>query len=181
MVTLLSSVIIGFIIGCCLRYIHMSPRQKYYVGFPGEILMNMLKMIILPLIVSSLVSSMASLDGQFAGRIGLRTFIYYMCTSVIASIIGIILVLTIRPGSRDREEISSAGEDSINPLDALLDMIRWAKFAKLYMILAFVTQHIPHLHLLVYFNFKSEWYALSKEWLLKLRDRGSPWTRVYER
>lgn len=124
MVILLSSVFIGFILGSCLRYIPMSPIQKHYLGFPGDLLMNMLKMIILPLVISSLVSSMASLNSNFVGRIGLHTLIYYICTSIIATIIGIVLVLTIKPGSGDREMTSSAGADSINPLDAFLDMIR---------------------------------------------------------
>ena len=45
-------------------------RQKlFYLRFPGDLLINMQKMMILPLVVSSMVSSLASLKGKASGKV----------------------------------------------------------------------------------------------------------------
>jgi Na+/H+-dicarboxylate symporter len=67
----------------------------------------MLKMLILPLIVSSMISAVGSLDLSVSGRIGTRAIVYYMSTAV-SAILGIILVLTIHFQVRDQKIPSSA-------------------------------------------------------------------------
>lgn len=52
----LGGVVVGCIIGFSARAGHPSDRAIEFIGFPGEILMSMLKMVILPLIAASLVS-----------------------------------------------------------------------------------------------------------------------------
>lgn len=52
-----SGVFLGSIAGMLLRHISpLPPDVIMIIGFPGEILMRMLKMLILPLVVSSLVT-----------------------------------------------------------------------------------------------------------------------------
>ena len=46
----------GFVVGFALRVSHLSEDTITFISFPGDILMRMLKMLILPLIVSSLIS-----------------------------------------------------------------------------------------------------------------------------
>ncbi|VDP86222.1 unnamed protein product [Schistosoma mattheei] len=51
------AVILGMTIGLLVKiYASPSPRTIYLLSFPGELLMNMLKMLIIPLIVSSLIA-----------------------------------------------------------------------------------------------------------------------------
>ena len=50
------SVVLGAFLGFVLRSTNPSPQTIMLISFPGEILMNMLKLMILPLIVSSLIS-----------------------------------------------------------------------------------------------------------------------------
>ena len=73
------AVIIGVCLGIGLRQIWSKDekRKLHYLRFPGDLLMNMLKMMIIPLIVSSLISSLAFLDAKASGRMGLRAIIYY--------------------------------------------------------------------------------------------------------
>jgi solute carrier family 1 (high affinity glutamate transporter) protein 2 len=83
-------------------------------------------MLILPLIVSSIISSLAQLDAQSSGKMGVRALIYYLATTLIAAIIGIILVLTIRPGSRGNQvEIKPDSKSAEGrTIDTVLDLFR---------------------------------------------------------
>lgn len=56
LVLTLLSVVVGIIFGFIARSANPSPRVIEFIGFPGEILMSMLKMTILPLIAASLIS-----------------------------------------------------------------------------------------------------------------------------
>ncbi len=63
------------------------------------IFMGALKMIIAPLILASIVAGVTSLPNMSElGAIGWKTMVYYACTTTIAVIIGLVAVLTIRPG-----------------------------------------------------------------------------------
>jgi solute carrier family 1 (high affinity glutamate transporter) protein 2 len=52
------SVFAGVGIGLLVRTTNPSPYVVTWIGFPGEIFMNMLKMMILPLIAASLISGL---------------------------------------------------------------------------------------------------------------------------
>uniref|UniRef100_A0A8P4KGW1 Amino acid transporter n=1 Tax=Dicentrarchus labrax TaxID=13489 RepID=A0A8P4KGW1_DICLA len=121
------SVLLGISLGVVVReYASLSHLHKQYFGFPGEILMRMLKLVILPLIISSMITGVAALDSEVSGKIGLRAVIYYFSTTIIAVILGIILVMTIKPGvSQTAEHIDRAGTTpNVTTVDTLLDLLR---------------------------------------------------------
>ncbi|PWA20820.1 hypothetical protein CCH79_00007175, partial [Gambusia affinis] len=121
-----ASVALGVILGFALRPHNLSMREIKYFSFPGELLMRMLKMLVLPLIVSSLVTGISSLDRRASGKMGVRAVVYYMVTTLIAVFIGIVIVMIIRPGkgSRDSPAVKSGNIESIQATDAFLDLIR---------------------------------------------------------
>lgn len=133
LVLIIVGVIIGFIIGAVVNTPVNNIRSPEWkataimlIGFPGQLFMNMLKLLILPLIVASLITALATLDSKATGKIGRRTVIYYLATMLIAVLIGIILVVSIRPGERSRPE-SKNKEPLSRPyrgLDSLLDLLR---------------------------------------------------------
>ncbi|KAK6187713.1 hypothetical protein SNE40_005677 [Patella caerulea] len=96
------------------------------VSFPGDMLMRMLKMLILPLIVSSMITGLASLDANSSGRMGLYAVVYYFATTFMAIILGIILVVSIHPGTFTimDNETDLVDEAPVSSLDAFLDLIR---------------------------------------------------------
>ncbi|CAH2294032.1 excitatory amino acid transporter 3 [Pelobates cultripes] len=121
------SVVLGIGLGLLVReYGKLSNLDKTYFAFPGEILMRMLKLIILPLIVSSMITGVAALDSSVSGKIGLRAVVYYFCTTVIAVILGIVLVVSIRPGvSQNADDIDRTGSTpEVTTVDAMLDLLR---------------------------------------------------------
>lgn len=72
---------------------------KTWIAPFGTIFMNMIKMIIVPLVFSSLVMGVCSLgDIKKIGRIGAKTMAYYLGTTAFAIILGIVLALIIQPG-----------------------------------------------------------------------------------
>ncbi|XP_065097903.1 excitatory amino acid transporter 4 isoform X2 [Paramisgurnus dabryanus] len=121
-----AAVVLGVLLGFALRPHNLSIREVKYFSFPGELLMRMLQMLVLPLIVSSLVTGISSLDSKASGKMGIRAIIYYMVTTFIAVFIGIILVIIIKPGkgSRDRPMTSSGSIEPVQAADAFLDLIR---------------------------------------------------------
>ncbi len=69
------------------------------VSWLGDIFLRALKMLIIPLVVSSLISGITNLgSGQNIGRLGLKTMSYYLITSLLAILTGLVLVNLIRPG-----------------------------------------------------------------------------------
>ena len=121
------SMVGGICAGIGLRKVWAPTEQKklFYFNFPGELLFNMLKMLILPLVVSSLISSLASLDTKASGKIGLRAVVYYFCSTFLAVLLGILLVLTIKPGVYKQHDIHDKNlSNEVSPVDAFLDLIR---------------------------------------------------------
>ena len=65
----------------------------------GDIFLRALKMVIIPLIFSSIISGVTSMgSGKNLGRLGLKTISYYITTSTLAIITGLFLVNLIKPG-----------------------------------------------------------------------------------
>ena len=65
----------------------------------GVIYMRLLKMVIVPLVFTSIVTGVAGIgDSKSLGRLGGKTFGYYLLTSMAAILVGLILTNIIRPG-----------------------------------------------------------------------------------
>uniref|UniRef100_W5JXF7 Amino acid transporter n=1 Tax=Astyanax mexicanus TaxID=7994 RepID=W5JXF7_ASTMX len=121
----IAAVVVGIMLGFALRPYRMSYREVKYFSFPGELLMRMLQMLVLPLLVSSLITGMAALDSRASGKMGMRAVIYYMTTTFIAVFIGIIMVLIIHPGKGSKDEFTQQQKiEHVSPADAFLDLIR---------------------------------------------------------
>uniref|UniRef100_A0A8C6X048 Amino acid transporter n=1 Tax=Neogobius melanostomus TaxID=47308 RepID=A0A8C6X048_9GOBI len=119
------AVVAGCVLGFFLRTLNLSTQAKIYFSFPGELLMRMLKMLILPLITSSLMSGLSAMDTKASGRLGVLTITYYLWTTFIAVIVGIILVLIIHPGTGSEKDNHHAHHGPVmTSADALLDLIR---------------------------------------------------------
>lgn len=71
----------------------------YLVTWMGDLFLRALKMIIIPLILTSIVSGVTSIgDAQNLGRLGLKTITYYISTSLFAIVTGLVFVNLIQPG-----------------------------------------------------------------------------------
>lgn len=107
----------------------------------GQLFLNGLKMIVVPLIVSSIICGVASAGvGENIGRLGGKTLSFYMLSSLLAILMGLVLVNITQPGIVDGqpaydllnlsspEEIAStldkvSGRDASDLTDVLLRML----------------------------------------------------------
>jgi Na+/H+-dicarboxylate symporter len=83
----------------------------------------MLKCLIIPLIVPSLIASIGQLDLRVSGKIGSRAVLYYMTTTFLAVTLGILLTISIRPGIANSDEVLEKMESTKGTTtDTLLDL-----------------------------------------------------------
>jgi Na+/H+-dicarboxylate symporter len=93
------ALVIGVVFGFLSRQFHFEDFVITKVSLLGAIFLRALRMIIVPLIVSSIVSGVTSIGtAQSLGRMGLKTFTYYISTSLLAILTGLFLVNLIQPG-----------------------------------------------------------------------------------
>ncbi|XP_078481749.1 excitatory amino acid transporter-like [Ciona intestinalis] len=121
----IAGVLLGIALGCTLREMSLSDEAIILVKFPGEMLMRMLKMLIIPIIVTSVITGLSNLDLKKSGRMGAHAIAYYVATTTLAVILGVVLVSIIQPGNQKRFSLNNATEQRvISTLDTFLDLIR---------------------------------------------------------
>ena len=90
---ILIAIVLGVVVGILLG------EKVVHIKIVGDMFIRLLKAIIIPLIFASMVTGIVSLgDIGKLGRIGLKTFIYYMATTTLAVGVGLILVNLMKPG-----------------------------------------------------------------------------------
>ncbi|ANZ44757.1 dicarboxylate/amino acid:cation symporter [Cloacibacillus porcorum] len=106
--SLIAKIGVGFIIGLILGFIigPMAPNSPFIADIVipllqlvGNIFLALLKMLIVPLVFSSLIMGASSIgDPKVLGRIGVKTVAFYLGTTVVAIAIGLVLGNIIQPG-----------------------------------------------------------------------------------
>lgn len=137
LVTTLLGVILGILIGIAIRGLKctgdMDPATShctitryvlFYLEFPGVLLINLLKMIILPLIMTSLIASLCRMSVETSGKLGMITIFIFILTTIIAIIIAAIFGIAIKPGSKEGHKNDTSGNLDSNTLETILDIFR---------------------------------------------------------
>ncbi|XP_013922865.1 PREDICTED: neutral amino acid transporter B(0)-like [Thamnophis sirtalis] len=126
-----SGVVAGVALGLAVRRPGgLSEAEVQLYSFPGELLLRLLKMIILPLVVCSLVAGAASLDPAVLGKLGGWAMLFFLLTTLMASSLGVGLAFAIQPGAgaADPKLDKYGGTDGLPPrkevVDSFLDLIR---------------------------------------------------------
>ena len=139
-------IIIGMILGVAIG--GLASLVPWGSGFVsdwikpfGTMFINSLKLIAMPLILASLIKGVSDLkDISKLSKIGGRTIAIYLCTTVLAVLIGLVLVNTISPGNSIKEstrnelmsayetdaakkQSAAAKQQESGPLQALVDIV----------------------------------------------------------
>ena len=143
---ILIAMVLGAIIGLIFQNTHHGePDGTIYtlITSLGVIFIRLLKMVIVPLIFTSIVTGVSGIGGgKSLGKIGLKTFLYYLTTSLFAILIGLTLTNLIQPGKGvslgdqnafDPTQLSKPGSPAdilirmipLNPVQAASQVICW--------------------------------------------------------
>ena len=91
--------ILGVLFGILASKMDWIEFTSYWIKPWGTIFVNLLKLIAVPLVFASLIKGVASLsDISKLSRIGVKTIVIYLISTVISVIIGLILVNSVKPG-----------------------------------------------------------------------------------
>ncbi|MEE6474567.1 hypothetical protein FKM82_010421 [Ascaphus truei] len=135
-----SGVLVGVGLGTAVRSMNLTKAQVTYFAFPGELLLRMLKMIILPLVVCSLISGAASLDTRSLGKLGGIAVGYFLVTTLLASALAIALGFIIKPGAGagglNSDALGIDGTVSTNKetIDSFLDLARYVPIGIMFLV-----------------------------------------------
>ena len=105
LIALLLAVLAGLATGKDTTLLGVSVLEAY--AFIGKLFLNALKMLIVPLVVSSIIVGIAGIGSSGAlGRLGGKTLLYYIASSTLAILIGLAVVNVIAPGIADGEPVN---------------------------------------------------------------------------
>ena len=121
-------VLIAMGLGACAGFVFGETGAEL-VGWIGDLFMKLLRMIIVPLVLTSIISGVASVGGGRAlGRLFGKTLGYYMLSSFLAAMVGLFLVNLISPGVGANITEATAAElpaldTPTSPVALLLDIV----------------------------------------------------------
>lgn len=119
-------VALGLVLG--IIYGVMNGENTTYVKPVGDLFLNAINMIIVPLIFFSLVTGITGVsDPSSLGRIGIKACLIYLATTTFAIITGISLAVLLKPGVGSSLDLSSLSTTTINT-----SMIKDFSFTKMF-------------------------------------------------
>ena len=117
---ILIGLILGFVVGSFLFYTDFLPSQiddlieKYIFNLGGDIFMNLLKLLVVPLVFFSLVSGISSLGReQSLGKLTFKTVGFYLLTTAIAVSLALLAGSLFKPGSNYSSELVMVAPSSL--------------------------------------------------------------------
>jgi Na+/H+-dicarboxylate symporter len=121
---LIIAILIGAVAGIICGWVFGSAMIS--VAWIGDLFLDALKMMIVPLIIAAVISGVTSLgDIRKLGKVGGATLLYYAATTALAVLIGLFVVNLIQPGVGIGEATAGLSEQVPNRTDSsFVDIIR---------------------------------------------------------
>ena len=117
---ILLGLFLGFLVGSFLYYTDFFPSsfdsfvELYIFKMGGEIFMNLLKLLVVPLVFFSLVTGISSLgSSQSLGSLTFKTVGFYLLTTAIAVSLALLAGSFFQPGSNYSADIALAAPSSL--------------------------------------------------------------------
>lgn len=90
-------IVVALILGVLFGY--LLPDSTSHTNWIGDVFLRGLNMVVVPLILLSITTGVASVgSGDNLGRLGLKTMVYYLFSTLVAILTGFFLVNLIKPG-----------------------------------------------------------------------------------
>ncbi|MCG8532464.1 MAG: dicarboxylate/amino acid:cation symporter [Desulfovibrionales bacterium] len=115
-----TKILIGMLVGVALGVV--APALVPYIAPVGTLFISAIKMLIVPLVFSSLVTGMTSMDDvKKLGRISFKTITVYLTTTLVAISIGLLIGELFQPGAG--MNLAAAGEQVTKEAPSLVKTI----------------------------------------------------------
>ena len=119
---------LGIVAGILLCRIAPYENWSKYIKWAGDIFLRGLRMIVIPLVFTSIALGVAGMGNSAAlGRIAGKTLLYYICTTTIAATIGLVLVNLVKPGVGASlnlaEKVESVGSGNVSFIDQIVAIV----------------------------------------------------------
>ena len=119
---------LGIVAGILLCKLAPYEQWSPYIKWAGDIFLRGLRMIVIPLVFTSIALGVAGMGNSAAlGRIAGKTLLYYVCTTAIAATIGLTLVNIVKPGVGASlnlaEKVSSVGNGEMSFVDEIVSIV----------------------------------------------------------
>ncbi|XP_006824952.1 excitatory amino acid transporter 2-like [Saccoglossus kowalevskii] len=108
----LIGVIVGFVLAIAIKPANPSDEVIMWINLPGELFMRALLCAVLPIIVSSIITAVASLDLKTNTKMSALSFAYMVLIIILAVVLGLVLALSIKPGNSFSEASSDETQSS---------------------------------------------------------------------
>ncbi|MCM3597105.1 cation:dicarboxylase symporter family transporter [Metabacillus idriensis] len=97
---LASQIFIGLILGILVGVIWFNdPRVAAFLQPLGDLFLRLIKMIVIPIVISSLIVGVAGAgNGKHVGRLGGKTILYFEIITTVAIVLGVLLANVFQPG-----------------------------------------------------------------------------------
>ncbi|HKJ70735.1 MAG TPA: dicarboxylate/amino acid:cation symporter [Gammaproteobacteria bacterium] len=97
-VAILAGIVVAVLAGITIGWIGGQPVSA--VAWMGTVFLNALQMLVIPLVLAAVISGVISVgDVRHIGSVGGWTVAYYLATTAIAVLIGLVMVNLIQPGA----------------------------------------------------------------------------------
>ncbi len=119
---------LGIVAGILLCRITPYENWSPYVKWAGDMFLRGLRMIVIPLVFTSIALGVAGMGNSAAlGRIAGKTILYYIVTTAIAATVGLTLVNIVKPGVGANlnlaEKVSSVGTGEVSFIDQIVAIV----------------------------------------------------------
>ena len=89
---ILTALILGIVVGLICYFAGLGDFTASYLKPFGDIFVNLLKFIVVPVVLFSMIDGILSMgDMKKVGSVGIKTIVYFLCTTAIACVIGLVL------------------------------------------------------------------------------------------
>jgi proton glutamate symport protein len=131
LLAILLAIIVGWLTGPDKEIFNVTYVRIF--GLIGQLFLNALTLVVIPLVASSIITGVAKIGSDTSfGKLGFKTFGYFIATNIIAILIGLIVTLAIAPGLHIDQSLSSLGSDNI---EKIASMVQGDMFDKISLIL----------------------------------------------
>lgn len=119
---------LGIAVGILLCRITPYENWSPYIKWAGDIFLRGLRMIVIPLVFTSIALGVAGMGNSAAlGRIAGKTILYYIVTTAIAAAVGLTLVNLVKPGVGANlnlaEKVTSIGSGEVSFIDQIVAIV----------------------------------------------------------